>query len=77
MGSDHDDSVKLPVRLTYWIKHNIEHAQEFREWAQRAEASGLGDVASKLQDAALEMEQLNNHLQKALDLVSAPGASEE
>lgn len=69
MAAD-NDTVKLPIRLTYWIKHNIEHAEEFRQWAQRAEVSGLSEVASKLQDAALEMERLNNHLQKALDLVS-------
>lgn len=72
MASD-NDSMKLPIRLAFWIKHNIEHAQEFRDWAQRAEASGLGDVASQLENAANDTEQLNNHLQEALDLLSKTG----
>ena len=76
MASD-NGTVKLPIRLAFWIKHNTEHAQEFREWAQRTETSGLGKVAAKLEDAAVEMEKLNNHLQEALNLVSAPGSSED
>ena len=69
------DLVKLPIRLSYWMDHNLEHAREFRDWANRAEASGLGEVASKLEDAALEMEKLNVHLKAALDLVSNSGAA--
>ena len=70
------DLEKLRVRLTYWIKHNLEHAREFRDWAVRAEASGFVEVASKLEGAARETENLNQHLESALDLVSNSGELE-
>ena len=60
---------KLQIRLSHWIKHNLEHAQDFRKWARGAEASGFEEAASKLDAAALEMEHLNKHLQGALDLL--------
>ena len=60
---------KLQIQLSHWIKHNLEHAEEFRRWARGTEASGFEKVASKLDAAALEMENLNRHLQDALDLL--------
>ncbi|HEY47041.1 MAG TPA: hypothetical protein G4O14_09690 [Anaerolineae bacterium] len=34
-----NDVEKLKILLPHWIKHNQEHAQEFRTWAERAEKS--------------------------------------
>ena len=72
MGSM-SDLERLSIQLSYWIKHNLEHAQEFRDWAVRAEASGFAEVALKLEGAARETEHLNRHLEGALDLISNSG----
>ena len=68
MGSMSDQE-KLRTLLAYWIEHNLDHAQEFRRWAQRAEAFGSKEVASKLEAAAQEMTAVNDSLRTALDLL--------
>ncbi len=68
MGSMSDQE-KLRILLAYWIEHNLDHAQEFRQWAQRAEAFGSKEAASKLEGAAQEMTALNDSLRTALDLL--------
>jgi len=67
-----NDLEKLRVLLVHWVEHNLEHAQEFRQWARRAEESGSEEAASKLEAAAQEMKVLNNSLQTALDLLGGP-----
>jgi hypothetical protein len=62
-----DDSEKLRVLLGFWVQHNLEHAEEFIEWARRAESLGCGEAASKLETAAQEMRSVNNSLEAALD----------
>ncbi|MBW2172186.1 MAG: hypothetical protein JRF69_09460 [Deltaproteobacteria bacterium] len=66
------DQEKLRVMLVFWIGHNLEHAEEFRKWAQRAEAFGEKEVASKLEAAAQEMILPNSSLQSALDILGGP-----
>jgi hypothetical protein len=63
------DQEKLRILLAYWIEHNLDHAQEFRQWAQRAEAFGSKEAASKLEAAAQEMTAMNDSLRTALDLL--------
>ncbi len=67
-----NDLEKLRVLLVHWVEHNLEHAQEFRQWARRAEESGSEEAASKLEAAAQEMKVLNNSLQTALELLGGP-----
>ncbi len=66
------DQDKLRVMLVFWMGHNLEHAEEFRKWAQRAEAFGEKGVASKLEAAAEEMILPNSSLQSALDILGGP-----
>jgi hypothetical protein len=66
------DRDKLRVMLAFWMEHNLEHAEEFREWAQRAEAFGEKGVASKLEAAAKDMVLPNSSLQVALDMLGGP-----
>jgi hypothetical protein len=70
-----NDREKLRLLLAHWVNHNLEHAQEFRRWARRAEEFGSDGAASKLEAAAQEMKVLNNSLQAALELLG--GAVEE
>jgi rubrerythrin len=55
---------KLRILLDYWIEHNSEHEQEFRDWADKA-ASSSTEVAQQLREAAAKMAAASNELMKA------------
>ena len=55
---------RLRILLDYWIEHNREHEQEFRDWADKA-TSLPGGVAQQLQEAAARMADASNCLEKA------------
>jgi len=55
---------KLLTLLDYWIKHNQEHEQEFRDWADKA-ASLSSEVAQQLQEAAAKMAESSIFLEEA------------
>jgi len=59
-----DIQEKLNILLDYWIEHNSEHEQEFRDWADKV-ASLSGEVALQLQEAATKMAAASNDLMKA------------
>ena len=60
-----DDITKLKTLLGYWIEHNHEHGQEFREWADRV--AGQGDIGKDLRQAADEMDKASQFLSRARD----------
>ncbi|MFC2037395.1 hypothetical protein ACFLYD_05420 [Chloroflexota bacterium] len=57
---------KLRVLLSHWIEHNVEHAAEFRNWAEKARAAGLEEVAEEIDTAAKELGWVNEALSAAL-----------
>jgi len=59
-----DVEEKLNILLDYWIEHNSEHEQEFRDWADKV-ASLSGEVAKQLQEAATKMAAASDDLMKA------------
>ena len=59
-----DIQERLHILLDYWIEHNSEHEQEFRDWADKA-ASLSSEVAQQLQEAATNMAAAGNDLMKA------------
>lgn len=61
-----DERQKLRTLLHYWREHNIEHGQEFREWADRIAKLGEIKTAEKLEQAAQEMDQASDSLSHAL-----------
>lgn len=58
-----DDMAKLKTLLGYWIEHNQEHGQEFREWADKV--TGADDVGEDLRQAAEEMDKASQFLSRA------------
>ena len=58
---------KLRVLIPHWIEHNIEHADEFRDWAERA-----GDAAADILSAAEFMAQTNIALEAAIHKLGGP-----
>jgi rubrerythrin len=59
-----DVQEKLRVLLDYWIEHNSEHEQEFRDWADKV-APSYTEVANQLQKAAIKMASVSDELMKA------------
>ncbi len=59
-----DVQEKLQILLDYWIEHNSEHEQEFRDWADKV-VSLSAEVAQQLQEAAAKMAAVSNELMKA------------
>ena len=56
---------KLAVLLAYWIKHNKEHGEEFKEWAEKAGGFGESAVHDELLDAYHKINEANELLLKA------------
>jgi hypothetical protein len=57
-----NDVEKLRVLIPHWIKHNEEHADEFRRWAETSSRT-----APDLLVAAETMQQVNHTLENALE----------
>jgi GrpB-like predicted nucleotidyltransferase (UPF0157 family) len=57
---------RLRVLLDYWVKHNREHGDEFREWAETTRTSGDTTIHRELMVAAEEMDKVNVSLARAL-----------
>ena len=64
-----DVQEKLKILLDYWIEHNSEHEQEFRDWADKA-ASSSTELAKQLQKAATKMATVSDELTKAKQALS-------
>jgi uncharacterized protein YukE len=64
-----DMEKKLQTLLDYWIEHNGEHEQEFRDWADKV-ASSSAEVAKQLQKAAVKMASVSDELAKAKQALS-------
>jgi hypothetical protein len=62
---------KLVTLLNYWISHNSEHGDEFREWAEKLRGSGSGEVYAHILEAAQQMDKANQFLLKALEMLKA------
>ncbi len=64
MGSE--ERAKLRTLLNYWVEHNREHSQEFREWADKAKAFGEVEVADEMLQASKEMDKASGLLSQSL-----------
>ena len=64
MGND--EIAKLRTLLNYWIEHNREHSQEFREWAGKVKGFGEDETYKEMLQAAREMDKASQSLLQAL-----------
>jgi len=60
---------KLRILLDYWIEHNSEHEEEFRDWADKV-GSASAEVVQRLQKAATQMAAVSSELTKAKQALS-------
>jgi nickel/cobalt exporter len=61
-----EERAKLGALLNYWVEHNEEHSQEFREWADKAKAFGEIEIADEMLQAAQEMDKASKLLSQSL-----------
>jgi nickel/cobalt exporter len=61
-----EERAKLRALLNYWVEHNEEHSQEFREWADKAKAFGEIEIADEMLQAAQEMDKASKLLSQSL-----------
>jgi hypothetical protein len=70
---DNDERVKLKTLLNYWIEHNKEHSQEFRQWASKAKVLGEAEAYEQMLQAAQEMDKASESLSRALSRLEEKG----
>ena len=60
---------KIEKILGHWIKHNEDHASNYRNWAEKAKAKDMEEAAILLEEAADMSLAMNEKFRKALPLV--------
>ncbi len=74
---DHDNSPgadnlrRLLVLLDHWIEHDASHADNYREWAQKASAAGEEEIAREIHLAIDDSASLQGHLKRARAILAA------
>ncbi len=61
---------KLVTLLDHWIKHNQDHALTYKNWAEKAKANDMSEVAGLLEDAAETSLRVNDLFAQAAAMVS-------
>ena len=69
---DHDSQEEMPFDekliklLNHWIKHNEDHALNYRNWAEKAKTNDKGQAAELLEEAAEMSLTINEKFEAAL-----------
>ncbi len=58
---------KMEKLMNHWIKHNRDHAETYRKWADKAKDEGMVDIARLIEDAAATSEKVDVALENALE----------
>ena len=66
---NNEEKEKLRILLDYWIKHNREHGEEFKEWAEKVKKGGETAIYDELMLAVKQMENINIPLNNTMKLL--------
>ena len=66
-----EDLRKLLVLLDHWIDHNDSHAENYQEWATKADAAGEGEIAREIHLAIDDSDSVKGHLKRAKAILAA------
>ncbi|MCX7913465.1 MAG: hypothetical protein N2511_02630 [Thermodesulfovibrionales bacterium] len=61
-----DDVTKLKRLLHHWMEHNDEHAETYKEWAEKISKLGKGELSDILLKLHVESKKLKDLFQEAL-----------
>ena len=58
------------LKLTdHWLSHNMDHADSYREWAEKAKANNMPEICSILEEVADMTLAINKKFELAATLV--------
>ena len=60
---------KIKTLLDYWIEHNNEHGQEFKEWAEKMKDADKPVVSAELLQESMDMDKATEHLFNAREIL--------
>jgi hypothetical protein len=60
---------KIEKMLSHWIKHNEDHASNYRNWAEKAKANGKDKAGILLEEAADMSLAINEKFEAAQALI--------
>ncbi len=66
VASDLTFEEKLNKLLHHWIKHNEDHAGNYRDWKEKAEKNHMKKAAAILEEAAALTIQINQKFETAI-----------
>lgn len=64
-----DELEKLKMLLNYWMKHNNEHAEAYRDWAKKASSLGNEELSRILVRLYMEQKRLNRRFEEAKRMI--------
>lgn len=62
-----NDIAKLKRLLHHWMDHNDEHADTYKEWAERIASQGNKELSENLLKLYVETKNLNRLFQEAIN----------
>ncbi len=73
----HDHEMRSPLSfdekmiklLEHWIKHNDDHAETYRDWAQKAKEKNMREAGLLLEDAAEMTLMISKKFEEAATLI--------
>lgn len=60
---------RLKKLLDHWSEHNLEHAETYREWAEKISKLGNRDAAETLERLSLETKKLQSLFEEVREKV--------
>ena len=66
-----EEKSRLRTLLHYWLDHNNEHSQEFKEWAEKARSFVEAEICEQIVQAAQAMDKASESLAQALKKLEA------
>lgn len=60
---------KLKILLGHWTEHNHEHAETYREWAEKAKAAGNTHLAEMLKEIAAATKKIDELFERAKEAI--------
>jgi hypothetical protein len=64
-----DEFKKLKLLLCYWREHNNEHAQDYRDWAEKVSALGNRELSGILNNLSDEAKRLDRLFEEAIKII--------
>jgi hypothetical protein len=61
---------KMSKLLNHWIRHNDDHADNYRQWARQAEENGHPEVAALLEEAARMTVEISGRFEAAAKMIA-------